>query len=174
VYSNGFRKELSSQRPFIENNKHRLLNKINNFLSLAVLDVSPTKPRGFLFASNVTISQAPHRGFSGTSNLSKTTSISPWGLTGFVDAEGCFRISLIKNINYKEKGGKALPLKARLYFQIGLHRKDETILKLIQSQLGVGNIYRSRSDSSELQVSSLRDMPAIINHFDMYPLITKK
>lgn len=80
---------------------------------------------------------------------------------------------MIKNINYKG-GSKALPLKARLYFQIGLHRKDEAILTYIQSKLGVGKIYRSRCNYSELQVSSFKDMPAIIQHFDEYPLITKK
>jgi hypothetical protein len=92
--------------------------------------------------------------------------ISPWFITGFTDAEGCFRISIIKNKNYKSpqphaepnekvKGNlTTLPFSARLYFQIELHRKDEAILKWIQSVLGVGKIYRTRPDSSMLQVSS--------------------
>ena len=69
-----------------------------------------------------------------------------------------------------------MPLSVRLYFQIGLHLKDEKILKLIQSTLGVGKIYRSqsRADSVELQVSSIKDMSAIIRFFDNYPLITQK
>jgi len=42
--------------------------------------------------------------------------------------------------------------------------------------LGVGKIYRSktRTDSVELQVSSFKDMHAIINFFENYPLITQK
>lgn len=69
-----------------------------------------------------------------------------------------------------------MPLSVRLYFQIGLHLKDEKILKLIQSTLGVGKIYKSqsRADSVELQVSSIKDMSAIIRFFDNYPLITQK
>jgi hypothetical protein len=69
-----------------------------------------------------------------------------------------------------------MPLSVRLYFQIGLHLKDEKILKLIQSTLGVGKIYRSKTrlDSVELQVSSFKDMSAIIKFFDKYPLITQK
>ena len=75
--------------------------------------------------------------------------ISPWFITGFTDAEGCFRISIIKNQNYKSpqphaepnekvKGNlTTLPFSARLYFQIELHRKDEAILESIQSVLGV-------------------------------------
>lgn len=38
----------------------------------------------------------------------------------------------------------------------------------------MGKIYRSRSDSSELQISSFKDMSAIIDFFDRYPLITQK
>ena len=58
--------------------------------------------------------------------------LNPNWLVGFVDAEGCFRISMIRNKNLK---GKALPWSVRLYFQIGLHRKDEAILELIKSEL---------------------------------------
>ena len=69
-----------------------------------------------------------------------------------------------------------MPLSVRLYFQIGLHLKDENILKLIQSTLGVGKIYKSqsRADSVELQVSSIKDMTAVIKFFDNYPLVTQK
>jgi hypothetical protein len=63
----------------------------------------------------------------------KNIILNPNWVIGFVDAEGCFRISIIKNKNIK---GKALPLSVRLYFQIGLHRKDEAILELIASELG--------------------------------------
>jgi hypothetical protein len=98
---------------------------------------------------------------SGVSGVSGV--LNPWFLTGFTDAEACYRVSIIKNKNYKSgpakdtSGGRltTLPLSVRLYFQIGLHRKDEDLLRLIQSELGVGKIYRSRSDSSELQVSSV-------------------
>jgi hypothetical protein len=55
-----------------------------------------------------------------------------------------------------------------------LHRKDEAILELIASELGVGKIYRSRADSSELQVSSFKDAERLIAYFDKYPLITQK
>ena len=67
-----------------------------------------------------------------------------------------------------------IPLSVRLYFQIGLHKKDELILKLIQSKLGVGKIYSSRVNTAELQVNSFKDMAAVINFFDKYPLITQK
>jgi hypothetical protein len=70
----------------------------------------------------------------------------------------------------------SIPLSVRLYLQIGLHLKDEAILKLIKSKLGVGEIYRSKSrpNSIEFKVSSFKDMAAIIVFFDKYPLITQK
>jgi hypothetical protein len=91
--------------------------------------------------------------------LTSFAGISPWFITGFTDAEGCFRISIIKNKNYKiskestlvsskkVRGNlTTLPLSVRLYFQIELRalraRKDESILESIQSALGVGKIYR--------------------------------
>ena len=69
-----------------------------------------------------------------------------------------------------------MPLSVRLYFQIGVHLKDEKILKLIQSTLGVGKIYKtkSRPDFVELQVSSIEDISVIAKFFDNYPLITQK
>ena len=79
-----------------------------------------------------------NRGISNTSFKDKhIQAMNAWWLTGFVDAEGCFRLSILANKNYKE-GGKVLPFKPRLYFQIGLHRKDVVILESIKSLLGGG------------------------------------
>ena len=36
------------------------------------------------------------------------------------------------------------------------------------------NIYKHGKDSSEYRVSSLKNFRVILNHFDKYPLITKK
>ncbi len=122
------------------------------------------------------------RNFTTVSNLG---TISGDWIAGFVDAEGCFRLSIIKNKNFKgnpwlpslydiNKETDIIPLSVRLYFQVWLHKKDESILKLIQSKLGVGEIYSSRTDMVELQVNSFKDMGAVINFFDKYPLITQK
>ncbi|MDB5716325.1 MAG: Double-motif homing endonuclease [Sphingomonadales bacterium] len=66
-------------------------------------------------------------------NTSTIAALHPWFITGFSDAEACFRVSIIKNKNYKPTPGKSegtgggrgrltsLPLSVRLYFQIGLH-----------------------------------------------------
>ena len=171
VYSNGFWKKLSSQNPILANNNY--INR--NSLSLN-LQSRLVKNSRFL---NKKLNY---------STLSKNnTTLGNW-IAGFVDAEGCFRISIIKNKNYKDnpwisslyditkknKPFKTIPLSVRLYFQIGLHLKDKSILELIKSELGVGKIYSFRADSVELQVSSFKDVGAIINFFEKYPLITQK
>ncbi len=172
VYSNGFWKKLSSQNPILANNKHIKLTLSRSSIPLNLQLKLVNKK---LFLKNYSTSSK------------KNTTLGNW-ISGFVDAEGCFRISIIKNKNYKSNpwlaslydktkentSMKTIPLSVRLYFQIGLHLKDKLILELIKSELGVGEIYNSRVDSVELQVSSFKDIGAIIKFFDKYPLITQK
>lgn len=81
-------------------------------------------------------------------------------------------------------------------FSIALHVKDKPILVAIKKSLGVGKIYKERSQTDQFRVESIKELvssptfksglkPAgpydgeppleiIINHFNKYPLITKK
>lgn len=96
-------------------------------------------------------------------------SLNPWFITGFSDAEGCFGIFLRKS-----SGGKSVRTVIPL-FQIGLHKKDELLLREIQSNLGgIGSISYGQN-TVFLKVQSLKQILAvIIPHFDIYPLITQK
>jgi len=47
-------------------------------------------------------------------------------------------------------------------------------LESIQRSLGVGKIYKHGKDSLDFRVSSLKNIRVVLNHFDKYPLITKK
>ena len=63
----------------------------------------------------------------------------------------------------------------KLSFQIGLHEKDIVVLKMIQTFFnGIGNISKHGSHFVQFRVESVKDLASIINHFDNYPLITKK
>jgi len=63
----------------------------------------------------------------------------------------------------------------KLSFQIGLHEKDIVVLKMIQTFFnGIGNISKHGSQFVHFRVESVKDLASIINHFDNYPLITKK
>jgi hypothetical protein len=66
----------------------------------------------------------------------KLPSLDPWFITGLVDAEGCFRTSIIKDTRTKT-GWQVV-----CNFQIDLHIRDLTLLQQIQTYFGgYGGIY---------------------------------
>ena len=101
----------------------------------------------------------------------KNNNLNPNFVTGFIDAEGCFRVKITRNKKYSI-GWQLQPI-----FQICLHKKDLALLKLIKSFFGVGNIsVNTTMDSAEYYVSSIKDLiNVIIPHFKFkYPLVTQK
>lgn len=60
-------------------------------------------------------------------------------------------------------------------FQIGLHKKDFSLLKNIRAFLGVGEIEKiiNKFLSLHYMVQSLKDLNIIVNHFERYPFLTK-
>lgn len=63
----------------------------------------------------------------------------------------------------------------RATFTIGLHQKDLPLLKSIKDYYGVGNIYTKKKIMVVVFfVQAIKDLDVIFNHFDKYPLITKK
>lgn len=94
--------------------------------------------------------------------------LNPHFVTGFIDAEGCFHISLVNNLNLK------LRLSVRAVFQIALHKKDLGLLEKLREFFGVGKVIVRSDGAVYYQVSSLEDLILIIKHLDNYPLITHK
>ena len=94
--------------------------------------------------------------------------LNPWFVTGFSDAEGCFWIGLYKDNKYKTGW------RVKLFFQINLHKKDLALLEQIQSYFnGIGKIYNKPLVVS-YHVTSVDDLQIIIDHFDIYTLLTQK
>lgn len=61
--------------------------------------------------------------------------LNPFFITGFTDAEGTFSCIIKKNNRYR------LGWRVDIVFQIGLHKKDLDLLKLIKSYFGeIGSI----------------------------------
>ena len=73
-----------------------------------------------------------------------SSSLNPWFLTGFSDAESSFSILIQPNVKYKTKW------RVKAVFAIGLHKKDIYLLKIIQAYLGVGKITKHSKDSFQL------------------------
>ena len=71
---------------------------------------------------------------------SKNQSLNPNFITGFIDGEGCFHITMAKKPGYKT--GYSI----NLSFSIGLHSKDTDLLRSIQEYFGgIGNLSVSGS-----------------------------
>ena len=96
--------------------------------------------------------------------------INPWFITGFIDGEGCFDVSITKNQELK------VGWEARQRFQINIHSRDTDLLKQIKVSLKeVGSIYHRRTRKEiQMEVRSFKELKTIITHFDKFPLITDK
>lgn len=105
--------------------------------------------------------------FSKNSSTLSVNNLDPWFLTGFTDAEGCFFIGVTKSTRVKTKW------EIQPSFKIELHVKELELLRLIQKFFNVGNI-KIFNDKAAYYVNSIKDITSIINHFDNYPLVTKK
>ena len=101
-------------------------------------------------------------------NEGEITKLDPWFVTGFSDGEGCFYVSL------REKKNSKLGWWVEPSFHISLHRKDKPVLDKICKLLKVGRIYEKGPSAVEFLVQSIKELEAVINHFDKYPLNTKK
>ena len=93
--------------------------------------------------------------------------LNPWFLTGFSDGESSFYIIMHRSTNVKTGWS------VRAIFEIHLHVKDKALLEKIQLSLGgVGSI-TTRDNQVSFKVY-YKDLSVLIDHFDNYPLITKK
>lgn len=99
----------------------------------------------------------------------KPSKLSPWFITGFTDAEGCFSISIYKDST------RPIGWRVCAEFLIGLHKRDERLLREIQAYLGgIGRIGKFAKDAYALRVNNIGQMIKIIEHLDKYPLISQK
>ena len=94
--------------------------------------------------------------------------LHPNFVSGFTDGEGCFSCSIIEDKNYKV-GWRVKPI-----IIITVHVKDKQLIEAIKKSLGVGHVTRQGSSRVQLRVETLTELETVINHFEKYPLITKK
>lgn len=97
--------------------------------------------------------------------------LNPWFITGFVDAEGSFTITVIKDPRYKAG------YRVEFIFSISLHKKDLAILMLIQAYFGgFGKIkLATTKDKASFVLRSRKQITEVLlPHFDLFPLITQK
>lgn len=103
-----------------------------------------------------------------TVNKKPEFELDPNFVTGFADAEGCFIITISRDPFNK------IGWRVKLAFEIGLHKKDLALLKLIQNFFKIGVISLQSKDVVRFRVFSQKDLKILIDHFDRYPLLTQK
>lgn len=134
-------------------------------LSKQILQIRQlSSSRSLAIFSNTLALQSPDVNFPKLSS-----SLKPWFVTGFVDAEGSFTVSVLKSPSVRT----GWQVGAR--FQLTLHLKDLTLLREIQAFFGgVGKIVLSK-DSCTFRVDYLKDnLKVIIPHFNVYIPVTQK
>ena len=100
-----------------------------------------------------------------------SSELNPFYVTGFSDGEACFHLAIGVNSRYK------IGYYVNPGFIISIHKDDEELLRKIQAFFGdIGVIKPSATtrNTVEFRVLSINDLNVILNHFDQYPLITKK
>lgn len=98
------------------------------------------------------------------------SNMDPWFVTGLIDAEGSFTVSVLKSSSTKTGWG----VNAR--FKITVHITDLDLMLNLKKFFGedIGKIVISK-DSCTYRVDKLKDIfEIIIPHFDKYPLTTQK
>lgn len=102
-------------------------------------------------------------------NKNQTNKLNPWFVSGFVDAEGSFVLSIVEHLKSK------LGFSVRFVFIINLHRIDINILYKIKEFFGgIGKVAYSTDGRCYFRVENHEDIYKIINHFNNYPLRSKK
>lgn len=97
------------------------------------------------------------------------TNLDPWFITGFSDGEATFTFNIIKSPSNPVK------YELQLFYIITLHKKDLPLLVLIQKYFdNKGQELQVTDDNVILTISSIKDLEAVIKHFDEYPLVTQK
>lgn len=96
--------------------------------------------------------------------------LNPNWVSGFVDGEGCFTVSISEDKRCKS-GWQIRPR-----FKIHLHIRDKDLLERILLFFQVGTIWTDeKNKSAEYSVGGIDDLVnKIIPHFYKYPLITNK
>ena len=100
-------------------------------------------------------------------NNNKNIQLDPSYISGFIDGEGCFQITIIKNSKYK------IGSYVEIVFVIALHKKDIVLLNIIKSFLGIGNISSLGKNAIQYRVRSKEELSKLIKFLDKYTLSQK-
>ena len=94
--------------------------------------------------------------------------LDPRWVSGFVDGEGCFHVSINKVPNMSI-GWQVLP-----EFRIVQHERDESVLEELQQFFKAGKVVTNHGARKELRIRKLDDLKKVVLFFKQNPLRTEK
>ena len=89
-------------------------------------------------------------------------------VTGFVDGEGCFHVSINK-VPKMSIGWQVLP-----EFRIVQHERDESVLEDLRRFFNAGKVVVNHGARKELRIRKLEQLKDVVLFFKQYPLKTRK
>jgi hypothetical protein len=91
-------------------------------------------------------------------------------ISGYVDGEGSFCVSICKNSKYR------LGWEVRPSFSVSQNKNRSQVLKIINEHFDCGSIRQNISDATlKYEVRSIKDLiTKIIPHFEEYPILSDK
>lgn len=98
------------------------------------------------------------------------STLNPSFITGLIDAEGSFVVTILKNSRYR------LGWTTQARFQLKLHEKDRDLVLAVRNYFkNIGYISKINiRNSVEFRVTKIKDLDRILSHFNSNPLITNK
>ena len=103
------------------------------------------------------------------------TALHPMWVVGFVDGEGCFRASMIKNVKLR------FGLQIQIEFVVVQHERDIDLLYKLQTFFECGQVSKTKGSqdftdqTARFRVRKLLDLQIkVIPFFEQYHLQTKK
>ena len=94
--------------------------------------------------------------------------LDPQWVTGFVDGEGCFHVSINKHPRMTMRW-QVLP-----EFRIVQHSRDEELLNEIQRFFNAGKVVANHGNRKELRIRKLEELQMVVKFFGRNRLRTQK
>ena len=119
---------------------------------------------------NRTVEKAKIINFKQISTFYENNILNPWFVTGLIDAEGCFNISISKSLK-KSKLGWVVQVR----FIVELHLKDLALIRNLQSFFGGIGTITTTAKVARFSIVGLNDIiNFVLPHFDNFPLQSVK
>ena len=89
-------------------------------------------------------------------------------IVGFVDGEGCFHVGINRQPRMTS-GWQVLP-----EFRVVQHRRDERVLREMQSYFDCGSVVVNNGNRMELRIRGKENLMNVVEFFEKHPLRTRK